>query len=77
MLPRCAAADQRTAPGSRHKLLREASTASSVLWPLLPLSRSPYRYGHIVSTTIVLQGAGYKVVPEKWYSLGRAAWELA
>lgn len=39
-----------------------------------PACRSPYRYGHIVETQIQKDGTP---VVEKWYTIGRAAWEMA
>ncbi|EFN54711.1 hypothetical protein CHLNCDRAFT_135377 [Chlorella variabilis] len=35
---------------------------------------NPYRYGHIVENTIKMDGS---VTVEKYYTMGRAAWELA
>ncbi len=42
--------------------------------PLPVLLRSPYRYGHIVETRIDKDGTP---AVEKWYTIGRAAWEMA
>jgi hypothetical protein len=47
---------------------------ADVCLPASPPPRSPYRYGHIGSVTLSPEG---EPEVEKWYTMGRAAWELA
>ena len=42
--------------------------------PALPSHFSPYRYGHITETSVNPDGSADV---QKWYTLGRAAWELS